>query len=292
MDSLQTTFNAYIESTCAKYGCTDMIAPLQEGFSVLCEAEGDNSLEIHGVKVVSQDNSWNIGRFIGEIGTDTVRCMDTPEGKIILPQENYNLAIEAPDAPGKIQRCILSVSDFPCWEGEPVLDGIKPSDGFVFVRHCCRHAVTIYQNGHKVACYDTPFSRGMIEFYVPYRTTHGDIWNEIGATDRMPGIPSKEFNAQKLRSAAAFIQSEYDRLQAKRPPQRRVDRVAVRRAVGNFLFDKFEDIVEDCDKEGYTTEDTIRQVKRAVNDDYYTEDPGAIGGKTLHFPEAGLSEER
>ena len=50
--------------------------------------------------------------------------------------------------------------------------------------------------------------------------------------------------------------------------------------------------MEYCDKEGYTTEATIMQVKRAVNDDYYTDDPGAIGGTKLYFPEAGLSEER
>jgi len=42
MDSLQNTFKTFIESTCTKFGCTEMIAPLQEGFSALCEAENVN----------------------------------------------------------------------------------------------------------------------------------------------------------------------------------------------------------------------------------------------------------
>lgn len=46
MDSLQKTFKAFIESTCAQYGCPDMVAPLQEGFSAMCEAVGDEYGEL------------------------------------------------------------------------------------------------------------------------------------------------------------------------------------------------------------------------------------------------------
>jgi len=38
MDSPQKSYRAFIESVCAELGCRELARPLQEGFSVLCEA--------------------------------------------------------------------------------------------------------------------------------------------------------------------------------------------------------------------------------------------------------------
>ena len=86
--------------------------------------------------------------------------------------------------------------------------------------------------------------------------------------------------------------AEYDHLANNEPVAQQVDRDKVRVAVGNFFYNKFEDVVDYCERNGYSTDATIMKVKRAVNDDYYTDDSGAVGGQTLEFPEAGLSEER
>lgn len=39
MNSLQKSYNAFIESVCAELGCREMAHPLQEGFFALCEAD-------------------------------------------------------------------------------------------------------------------------------------------------------------------------------------------------------------------------------------------------------------
>lgn len=39
MNSLQKSYHTFIESVCAEIGCSEMAHTLQEGFSVLCEAD-------------------------------------------------------------------------------------------------------------------------------------------------------------------------------------------------------------------------------------------------------------
>ena len=46
MNTLQKSYNAFIESVCNEFGCTDAIHPLQEGFSALCESVGDRIGEL------------------------------------------------------------------------------------------------------------------------------------------------------------------------------------------------------------------------------------------------------
>jgi hypothetical protein len=43
MNSLQKSYHTFIESVCNKFGCTDAIHPLQEGFSALCEADAGDT---------------------------------------------------------------------------------------------------------------------------------------------------------------------------------------------------------------------------------------------------------
>lgn len=39
MDQLHKKYHAFIESECTRLGCKDVIKPLQEGFTALCEAD-------------------------------------------------------------------------------------------------------------------------------------------------------------------------------------------------------------------------------------------------------------
>lgn len=39
MNSLQKSYNSFIESVCKRFDCTDAIRPLQNGFAALCEAD-------------------------------------------------------------------------------------------------------------------------------------------------------------------------------------------------------------------------------------------------------------
>lgn len=50
MQGTYATYRAFIESVCTELGCSELVRPLQEGFSVLCEADtgdtGNGSPEI------------------------------------------------------------------------------------------------------------------------------------------------------------------------------------------------------------------------------------------------------
>lgn len=43
MNPMQKSYNAYIESVCNEFGCTDATHPLQEGFAALCEADAGDT---------------------------------------------------------------------------------------------------------------------------------------------------------------------------------------------------------------------------------------------------------
>jgi hypothetical protein len=293
MNQFQNKFLAFIESACSKMGQTDIIGPLQEGFKAICEAEEQTkSFDIPGVKVLSQTRDSNFGRYVSDAGLDSVRYIADTDGKFILPKQSnpnyaeyYYLKVEGPD--GKTFRPVIYVANVPPQgKGFPKLDGISQYDGFIFIATEYK-ALHIYKDGKYVAnSGDTVFN-----FHVPELSPSGKVTtNEWD--DRLPPTDKYKVDAGKLKEATGFIMAEYDRLANNEPVAQQVDRDKVRVAVGNFFYNKFEDVVDYCERNGYSTDATIMKVKRAVNDDYYTDDPGAVGGQTLEFPEAGLSEER
>ena len=65
MNSLQKSYNAFIESTCAELGCSELAHPLQEGFSTLFEAEDDDDDGMRQCKVCHE---WKYPEDLDENG--------------------------------------------------------------------------------------------------------------------------------------------------------------------------------------------------------------------------------
>lgn len=293
MNQFQNKFLAFIESACSKIGHTDIIGPLQEGFRAICEAEEQTkSFDIPGVKVLSQTRDSNFGRYVSDAGLGSVQYVSEPDGHYIVPKksnpnfaEYFYLTVEAPD--GEKLSSVYFVGDEPIPDFYGTnLSGITQNDGFVFIQVGGR-SMYVYKDNVKIAY----IREDNTVFFTPQDNGGGKVyWNQYD--DHFPPIQNKYLTANKLREVAKALFAEYDRIVNKKPVQNKVDRYAIRRAVGNFFYNKFEDVVDYCERNGYSTDATIMKVKRAVNDDYYTDDPGAVGGQTLEFPEAGLSEER
>ena len=253
-----------------------------------------NDYGISGVKFIKQIQSYNYtSRINREVGLDSVRTVSSPDGHAVMPKEGianygeyYSLVVIGPDK--ETYNRVFYVGDTPIDDYHGVnLAGITSEDGLVFIQTSWPHYyMHVFKGKFHIAtiCDDTT------TFFMPFKDSDNGktTFKFIYDSERLPYIPNEKLTASRFREAVAVIDAEYNRLKKNKPIVRQVNYSAVKRAVGEFFFNKFYDVVESCDKKGFTTEVTILKLKRIVNADYFTTDEGAIGGTTLYFPEAGL----